>query len=308
MKKSTKEAAGSRPRGSRPSRVASLQAAIRHGRSRAQDVIAQRRRRAPRERSTGANGLLIAEGDSWFDYPFYDVLEKLEDDFNYRVESVAHKGDTVEEMAYDNSQLSKLAGRFERLGQQGQVPRAVLLSGGGNDVAGDEFAVFLNHKSSGLPPLNDAVVTGILEGRLQFAIVSLISAMTELSKKYFGRVVPVVTHGYGYPVPDGRGYLGGFWVLPGPWLEPGFRQKGYADMQERCDVMVALIDRFNGLLANLARQPGLSHVTHVDLRAILSNDLGQKRYRKFWENELHPTESGFELVAQKLHEAIGKLP
>ena len=38
-------------------------------------------------------GTLIAEGDSWFDYPFCDVLKALEDEHGFDVESVAHKGD-----------------------------------------------------------------------------------------------------------------------------------------------------------------------------------------------------------------------
>ena len=43
-------------------------------------------------------GVLIAEGDSWFNYPFHDVLSDLEDSFGFDVESVAHRGDTVEDM------------------------------------------------------------------------------------------------------------------------------------------------------------------------------------------------------------------
>jgi hypothetical protein len=38
-------------------------------------------------------GALIAEGDSWFDYPMQDVLRLLEDDYLFDAESVAHKGD-----------------------------------------------------------------------------------------------------------------------------------------------------------------------------------------------------------------------
>src|SRR6185295_11219041 len=45
-------------------------------------------------------GLLVAEGDSWFDYPLHDVLSMLEDEHGFDVESVARKGDTVEDMAY----------------------------------------------------------------------------------------------------------------------------------------------------------------------------------------------------------------
>src|SRR4051812_44811518 len=34
-------------------------------------------------------GVLVAEGDSWFDYPFADVLSDLEDTYGFDVESVA---------------------------------------------------------------------------------------------------------------------------------------------------------------------------------------------------------------------------
>src|SRR5688572_16647181 len=90
-------------------------AAIRHGRRQAQTVLALRKRAVVARASAASPGLVVAEGDSWFDYPFFDVLERLEDRFDYRVESVAHKGDTVEEMAYDTTQLAKLARLFEKV-------------------------------------------------------------------------------------------------------------------------------------------------------------------------------------------------
>ena len=253
------------------------------------------------------NGLLIAEGDSWFDYPFNSVLGELEN-LSYQIESVAHRGDTAEEMAYDPSQLAKLAGLFEKLGQRDEVPRAILLSGGGNDIAGTELSVVLNHKQSGLPAVNEEVAKGIILGRLRFAMASLISAVSELSRKSFGRTIPVLVHGYDYPVPDGRGYIGGFWVLPGPWLEPAFRQKGYADMDERVRVMVGLIDRFNEMIESLPGQPGLEHVIYVNVRRTLSNELEGRKYKKLWANELHPTDLGFQSVAAEFHKIIGTLP
>jgi lysophospholipase L1-like esterase len=117
-----------------------------------------------------------------------------------------------------------------------------------------------------------------------------------------------VLHGYDYPVPDGRGYLGGFWVLPGPWLEPGFRQKGYDVMAQRCEIMVALIDRFNAVLKRIPAQPGLSHVKYLDLRGTLSNQLAGNRYKSSWANELHPTEAGYGAVAARFHGAIRPFP
>jgi lysophospholipase L1-like esterase len=289
-----------------------VRAAVSHGQGLAQEVIAARdrkRKKGALEAKKGpSNGLLIAEGDSWFDYPFFNVLERLEDKFNFIVESVAHKGDTVESIAYDASQVSKLARLFEKLGAQGHRPRAILLSGGGNDIAGAEFPVLLNHKTSGLPVLNDSVVDGVINERLKFAVVSVISAVTALSQRYFSATVPVVMHGYAHPVPDGRGYLGGAWVLPGPWLKPGFIQKGYDEPQFCTDVMAELIKRFNDMLQTVPGAPGLGHVTYLDLRRILNNQLGGGAYRKDWGDELHPTRSGFEAVAAEFARVLQGFP
>ncbi len=286
--------------------------ALDHGRSQAERVIRaqERRSRGARRAARESQGLLIAEGDSWFDYPFVDVLDELEDGFGYEIESVAHKGDTVEEMAYDAAQLAGLARRFQKISEDGgRLPRAILLSGGGNDVAGTEFAVLLNHRQSGLSALNDSIVRGVLEERILFAVVSLAGQVTELSRRYFGgRATPVLLHGYDYPVPDGRGYMGGFWVLPGPWLEPGFRQKGYDALAQRCEIMIDLIDRFNRVLEAIPAQPGLGHLRYVNLRNTLSGQLAGNRYKSSWANELHPTEDGYRAVAQKFHEAISRLP
>jgi lysophospholipase L1-like esterase len=286
--------------------------ALDHGRARAERAIqAQAKRtRAATRAAAEPQGLLIAEGDSWFDYPFLDVLGALEDGFGYEVESVAHQGDTVEEMAYNPSQVAGLATKLRKLSEAGdRIPRAILLSGGGNDVAGDEFPVLLNHKESGLAALNEGIVKGMLEERLLFAVVSLASQATALSQKYFeGRTTPILLHGYDYPVPDGRGFLGGFWLLPGPWLEPGFRQKGYDVMAQRCEIMVDLIDRFNAVLEAVPTHPELRHVKYVNLRGTLSNQLAGKRYKDWWANELHPTEDGFRAVAAKLDAAIRPFP
>ena len=289
-------------------------AAIAHGRRQAKAVLRQRGQRAVARASAASPGVVIAEGDSWFDYPFFDVLERLEDKFDYRVESVAHKGDTVESMAYDTTQLTKLARLFERVKADRRTPRAILLSGGGNDIAGEELAVLLNHASANLGDVNENVVTGVIDERLRFAMTSVVSAVTALAEQHFNnRTIPILLHGYGYPVPDGRGWASGFWILPGPWLEPGFRQKGYvtADLKKvdlpRCTaIMKRLIDRFNQMMAAIAGTPGLSHVHYLDLRSLLSNAL--PGYKTDWNDELHPTKSGFETVARAFHEKILTFP
>ena len=300
----------------------SLRAAVANGRKQAREVLAFRaaqrpkRNRAVRAAATrgvapavtpaagmikelgpaASAGVLLAEGDSWFDYPFHDVLRMLEDDFGYDVESVAHKGDRVEDMAYAKGQFEELARRLEKLIRQHRVPRAILLSGGGNDIAGEEFVLLLNHAASALPPINDSVVTGVIDQRLRDAYATIVSALDTIASSYLGRPIPIIAHGYDYPIPDGRGYLGGFWVLPGPWLRPGFERKGYPDLERNTGYMKVLIDRFNQMLAALSRSPEFPNLHYLDLRKTLV----AQRYKDDWDNELHPTRRGFGLVTAKL--------
>jgi lysophospholipase L1-like esterase len=248
-----------------------------------------------------ATGLLVAEGDSWFDYPLHDVLTMLEDEHGFDVESVAHKGDTVEDMAYSGGQFDDFARLLEKVLRQGRVPDAILLSGGGNDIAGNEFAMLLNHAASGLPPINDDVVRGVIDVRTRNAYASLISGLKEIAMQLLKRPIPVVVHGYDYPVPDGRGFLGGFGFLPGPWLQPGFQRKGFGDVDANTAVVGTLIDRFNAMLRQLSRSDGFEHVRYVDLRDTLSHAAG---YKRDWANEMHPTKSGFAAVADKIAKAI----
>jgi hypothetical protein len=288
--------------------------AFESGAALAGDVL---RRRASARAAAAAKprlGLLIAEGDSWFDYPFFDALGCLEDR-GYEIESVAHKGDTLEDMAHEPAQVDKLARAFEKVRARARKPLAILLSGGGNDIAGEEFAILLNHRGSGLPTLNATVVAGIIDERLRAAMASLVGIVTRLSEAHFGERVRVVVHGYDYAIPDGRGYLGGGWILPGPWLEPGFRRKGYlpegrrervAALGANAGIVHELIDRHNAMLARLVRDlaaEGLDHVRHVDLRGALSGVL-PAAYRADWNDELHPTRSGFDKVAARLEAAI----
>jgi hypothetical protein len=63
--------------------------------------------------------------------------------------------------------------------------------------------------------------------------------------------------------------------------------------------MRQIIDEFNRMLNNLAAQPAFANARYVDLRGTLSNDLTNDNYKISWGNELHPTEQGFEAVANK---------
>lgn len=249
-------------------------------------------------------GVLLAEGDSWFDYPWNDVLKKLEENHGFDVESVAHMGDSVEDMAYNGRQFESFTEELDKLLRRGLVPRAILLSGGGNDLAGDEFHMLLDHVRSPSPGLNADIVRGVVDVRVRNAYITLISAITRLCRDRTGTRIPIVLHGYDRPVPDGRGFL--FKPFPGPWLKPGFDQKGFTkqDLDATTAMMGGLIDQFNRMLRGVAGLTGFEHVRYVDLRGTLSNAAG---YRTWWANELHPTAAGFSAVAARFAAVVSPL-
>ncbi|MGH9615391.1 MAG: hypothetical protein ACRD28_01535 [Acidobacteriaceae bacterium] len=258
-------------------------------------------------------GFLLAIGDSWFDYPATlifcdDVLQHLEHDHGYNVESTAHHGDPAETMAYSVAgQLYRLSGCLDKILAQGATPKAALLSGGGDDMAGKEFGMLLNSALSPVAGWNTDIVQGLIEQRIAIAYTRILTGITVMCKQRMGTTgsIPILVHGYDYPVPDGRGYLGG-WPFPGPWLQPGFREKLFSDLPRNVALMHDIIDKFNEMLAGLTKT--FANVHYVDVRGTLSADLTDDAYQSWWSNELHPTDKGFGLVADKFATALAALP
>ena len=251
-------------------------------------------------------GFLLAAGDSWFDYPFHDVLKALEDDHGYNVESAAHAGDPIESMAYFGGQLDKFSRCLDKVRAQGGTPKAVLISGGGDDIAGREFGMLLNSALSPISGWNAGIVDGLLNPRLTTAYKTLIASINGICQSELGHVVPILVHGYDYPVPDGRGFWGGF-LLPGPWLKPGFDEKHYQGLAVRISMMKIIMDQFNSMLASLTKDAAFANVHYLDLRGTLSTEHASNEYQQWWDNELHPTEEGFSAVAAKFATVLDSL-
>lgn len=278
--------------------------AARSGKRTTRTIVEPSRRARSLFSSAPSAGVVVAEGDSWFDYPWTDVLEELEDEHGFEVHDVARAGDRIEDMAYSDGQLAKFARALEKVLRDGKVPRAILLSGGGNDIAGDDFHMLLNHATAPKPGLNEALVEGIIDQRLRASYVTILEAITAVVDHYLTARVPILLHGYDYAIPDGRGFLGGWGPLPGPWLAPGFDRKGYPPrLDARTRIVGELIDRFNAMLARMVALPGLEHVRYVNLRNTLSSP---GNHRDQWANELHPTPDGFARVARTFADVIEK--
>jgi lysophospholipase L1-like esterase len=251
----------------------------------------------------------VAQGDSWFDYPpSWDLIDWLSNYHGHDIDSIGVAGSTLNDIAYgpvpknwlgirqsdDVDRITELIHLINK-----KRPQAVLLSGGGNDVAGPEFFSFLNNALSNLQNPNAEVLDGVIEQTFATAYKYLIETTTAKAQQ-MGYPLPIFVHGYDYPWPDGRGIT--IFNIVGPWFDDTFNKKNYPydddpmKLQARYDILKVFMDAFNKMLATLETQyPGVVH--YVDLRGTLST-------RDEWANELHPKKEGFGKLADKINLAL----
>ncbi len=252
---------------------------------------------------------LVSQGDSWFDYPpSWDLIDWLRSAHGHHVDNIAVAGSTLNDIVYgpvpanwlgipqsdDIDRLAELIHRIDEI-----RPQAVLLSGGGNDVAGPEFFSFLNNALSNLANPNRGVLDSVVSGTFAKAYRDLIDTLVAKAQE-MGGVLPIFVHGYDYPWPDGRGFT--VFNLCGPWFAPTFDKKNFpyagdpAGLVARRNILASFIDAFNTMLKDLeSRYPGVVH--YVDLRGTLPRI-------DEWANELHPKKEGFGKLADKINLAL----
>jgi len=81
------------------------------------------------------------------------------------------------------------------------------------------------------------------------------------------------------------------WSVTGPWVWPELARKNIPDAM-MVAIGAVMIDTFNEILATLeTTYASNGFFAHLDLRGTLR--------KKDWENEIHPTEGGFQSITTK---------
>ena len=267
--------------------------------------------------------VVILEGDSWFDLPWfdYDIADALKQ-LGYEVMSVAARGDTLENVAF-NGQLSEIATQFRILLSYSKGPEAIFLSTGGNDFLGPNLRFILNHRRSEARSVSgeerwmDEILNGALR-RFEIYVVEYVAAIAMMCQKFYDLNgpfavgmqvdcydIPIIIHGYDYPVATGLGYKV-LWLFTanGPWLKPSFVFKGYnelspnscsADRFQTDCILEELIDKYNvALRKSISRLRSASNkisnpICYLNLRNRVSG----------WDDEVHPDRSSMKTIAKE---------
>jgi hypothetical protein len=241
---------------------------------------------------------IVAEGDSWFDYPpGLDILDNLKRGFKYNIKKYSRAGDTLENMVYGteyNQNWNRKSPQIEETLQavRRYKPRVFLFSGGGNDLAGQEFDAYFNHADSCMPELRTHYLDFIIKEVFRKAYLDLIARVLSVDSK-----IHIISHGYGYPVPDGRGVINVLdFHFVGPWLKPTFVKKNILKYADQREYMNLIIDTFNEMLSEIAK--GNTHFHYLDLRSHIADS--------DWVNELHINNEAYNKVARLFHLEIQK--
>jgi lysophospholipase L1-like esterase len=240
--------------------------------------------------------VMLALGDSWFDYPLYgngplpvdtDVIAQMRSlgAVNPVILNVSHFGDaTTDELSLPKQQrlVAALADPDNWL-EKGK-PDAILFSGGGNDIAGDRFCIYLDYNAGGS--------TGLDQRRLDGVFASIEASYLDLFafRDQYAPGVPIFGHDYDFPVPNGAHP-----ICAGPWLKPSLVFKGWTDVAEGARIIRTALLGFRALLQKLAADPK-NNFHLVDTQGTLRP--------ADWANELHPNPAGFKAIATAILAAV----
>ncbi|MGF6282136.1 hypothetical protein ABH908_000378 [Pseudomonas frederiksbergensis] len=242
--------------------------------------------------TAGAPFNVVAQGDSWTKYPPGNDLIKSLRNTGYMIRNFGTAGDTLENMLYgseyNDSWVRQSCEHPEVLDAvKNEKPRFFIFSGCGNDIAGDEFASYLNHKDSveGKAEVlrrdySNYMINTVFWNGYEKMITTVLTASPNTK---------ILIHGYGYAVPTGKGVINLFGKhIIGPWLKPALVSKGVTSPIEQWNIVKRQVDTFNEMLARLAIKYK-DKVIHIDLRNVIQPT--------DWVNELHLNNPGFDKAA-----------
>jgi hypothetical protein len=256
-----------------------------------------KKRGARRSAPEGAEGLgaaesfaplnILAEGDSWFDYPvpFFGggVIPRLEKRIGAPILNLAKAGDEVRYML-GVAERKELIDRLRRGSPAGGAWDALLFSGGGNDVVDNPMALWVKDWNPATPPEKH-----LHQQRFDNAL-ALVKAGYEDIIAIRDTLAPdthLFFHAYDFAIPDGRGVC-----FLGPWLKPTFDLRKFPTRAAASAVVISMLKQFAAMLKTLAKRQKV-HVIKTQGTLVPQTSS--------WDNELHPSKAGFEAFADLFH-------
>ncbi len=236
-----------------------------------------RRHRIYKRRIRNWDGVkIVAEGDSWFQYPLIlkDVIDQLcdLDKFKYAIYGLSEAGDLLSNIVREDEITAAI---------ENENPDVFLISGGGNDMVGNERMASMVHKYS-----HNRKVENYPNKKFD----EFLDEIEDIYRNLFTRLLAkrrhlkIVCHGYDFAIPNA-----------GKWLGKPLEKQKIVDKTLQKGIVAVMIDRFNERLNAIAND-FVGSVYHVDCRSVVTD----------WYDELHPKNTSYFKVAERFDEVIKK--
>lgn len=244
--------------------------------------------------SAGSPLQVLAEGDSWFDYPIPlfggGIIVRLERRLGLPILNLAKAGDEVRFMM-GVSERKQMAQQLRNGCPAGGAWDVLLFSGGGNDIVDDPMALWVRDFTAGLPPEQQ-----IHRPRFDVALAMVRAGYEDLieMRDALSPGTHLIFHTYDFAIPDGRGIC-----HLGPWLKPTLDLRGFPSQAAGFEVVKVMLSEFALMLQSL--QAAHTAVTVINGQGTLAPQPSS------WHNELHPSRQGFNQFADLFHERLKAL-
>ncbi|HZY39737.1 MAG TPA: hypothetical protein VFE53_23945 [Mucilaginibacter sp.] len=285
----------------------------------------------------GNNKIILAEGDSWFNYPIIlsDVVDWIAMEKNMAVYSLANAGDWLLNMLHQRKYVEDLSVLH---------PEFFLMSAGGNDLVGksrigaivdpsghsgefdhNEFAkqLMVKVRTNPVVPLDEPK----FEDGLKYLSKDFYALLMFFHLQYYflmngilngGKFpgIKIITQGYDFAIPQHNGgwrFNPLHWFKPfirmflgnGTWLKTPLQMRGILDPATQENIVYAMIYLFNEMMIKtgslFCEMKGLEKsVFHVDSRGSAG--------RNGWTDELHLLPEHFKNTGMTFIDCINGVP
>lgn len=244
---------------------------------------------------------LLALGDSWFDYPLSDGVLPIPSDILVQLRTMLTPTPNILSLAHYGDATTELLGvtKRQRLINALQNPAngtfdAILFSGGGNDLVGEQFRLWLRDSlaagGDATKALNNDSLGDIM-GVVHTAYVELMAARDLCNSD-----LPIFGHAYDFALPTNNGVC-----TLGPWLYPSLSSRGWmqntgpAALAVGAGIVKLILLEFDSMMRTFSAEDGNNFVYVVTQGTLGAAD---------WANESHPTPGGFRKIAEHFATAL----
>lgn len=297
-----------------------------------------------KEFRNGSNKIILAEGDSWFNYPVIlsDVIDWVSMEDNLAVYSLASGGDWlfnmlnarkyVEEFSVVHPDFFVISGGGNDLLGSNRLAAILEPSGKSQELAKNEWARQLIEKAGlrqiipldqrkfneGIKYLSKDFFALLMFFDLQyyFLINGILTDGTGLFKSGKFAGTKIITQGYDYAIPS---YNGGWginplrWYVPfirsllghGSWLKTPLLLRGITNASTQANIIYAMIYLFNEMMIETGEV--FSEIPGLE-KSVFHIDSRGAVGADGWTDELHPKPEHFKRIGQTFIDCINSLP